>query len=236
LKHLRDFAPPHEDAFFSLLESLHTISLLASLPAIPSFSSRLANAYEAEHRVHTLAAHVSMRLGSSSSSFYLMLFIIACQLHILAVTSSLAPLTIKLREFLLGRARSTLDSIGTNEDAHQVFNAPLLWALFTFAARSVGQSGKLPFFIDKITAAGQEKKFQTKASLVQVLRAWPWVERWHMPRMHAIWSELLIIRGSHGRTSRHKGTAILCWRFDIFCALMSERRPEHSLWKVRENE
>lgn len=87
LKHLRRCPDLDKCAWYSLFVSLHTISILASSPASVSYDTRLAYAYEAEYRAHTMAAKLAAS-GTSRSAPILTLVIIACQLHILAVTSS----------------------------------------------------------------------------------------------------------------------------------------------------
>jgi hypothetical protein len=195
LKHLRKLSELDENAWFSLLVSIHTLDIIVSHPVPMSHNTRLVCAYEAEYRVHTIAASVSKKPRPDLSTT---LMIIACQLHILAVTSSFAPSTVECREILLSRARSVIVSSDRDESvfASRTCAVPMIWALATFCAHVIdGGFGGRRQFIEKLTATVEMKRPHSKGIFVRLLSSWPWVDRWHQSRVLAVWEEVLIGRG-----------------------------------------
>jgi hypothetical protein len=210
LKHLRKFPGLDEYAWYSLLVSLHTISKLASLGGSVHYDTRLAYAYEAEYRAHTLAAKLSKTPGLDRSASVMLLVIVACQLHILAATSSFAPSSVECREVLLSRAQSILVSLDTEQNVHVLRSqaVPLLWALSTFTAHVIdgGFKGR-PFFIKRLAAEVELKRLHSKATYVQILKAWPWIDHWHQSRISATWEDVLVGRGRRWRCITSTDTA-----------------------------
>lgn len=210
LKHLRKLPDLDEHAWFSLLVSMHTIDSIVSHPAPMSHHTRLVCAYEAEYRAHTIAANLSTKPRPDSITT---LLIVACQLHILAVTSSFAPSTVECREILLERARSVL--AGSNRD-HNVLSSrswavPMLWALTTFSAHVVdGSFGGRRQFIENLSATIDLKRPHSKAIFIRILKAWPWVDNWHQSRVSAVWEEVLVTRGRRWRCIATHGNSDNC--------------------------
>jgi hypothetical protein len=202
LKHLRRFPGLDEYAWYSLLVSLHTISSLASLEGSVHHDTRLVYAYEAEYRAHTLAAKLSKTPGPNRSASIMILLIIACQLHILAATSSFAPSSVECRDVLLNRAQSILVSLDTEQNVHVLRSqaVPMLWALSTFTAHVIdgGFKGR-PFFTKRLAAEVELKRLHSKATYVQILKAWPWIDHWHQSRIAAAWEDVLVGRGRRWR-------------------------------------
>jgi len=205
LKHLRKLPDLDEHAWFSLLVSIHTIDLIVSHPVAMSHNIRLVCAYEAEYRVHTIAANLSNKPRPDSTT---RLMIIACQLHILAVTSSFAPSTVECREILLSRARSVIASSGRNENvcASRTFAVPMIWALTTICTHVIdGGFGGRRQFIEKLAATVEMKRPHSKGIFVRLLRSWPWLDSWHQSRVAAVWEEILVGRGRRWRCIATQG-------------------------------
>jgi hypothetical protein len=202
LKHLRTHPGLDEYAWYPLLVSVHTISGLANLTALVPYDTRLVYAYEAEHRAHTIAAKLSEHPGPDRSASIMTLVIIACQLQILSATSSFAPSSVECREILLSRARSILLSLDTEQEVHTLRSqaVPMLWALSTFTAHVIngGFKGR-PFFSKRLATEVELKRLHSKASYVQILRAWPWIDRCHRSRISAAWEDVLVGRGRRWR-------------------------------------
>ena len=199
LKHLRKLPEVDEHAWFSLLVSMHTIDILVSRPASASHHTRLLCAYQAEYRAHTIAAELSAKPTPDPITT---LVIHACQLHILAVTSSFAPSTVECREILLSRARSVLVNFDCERDVNRSRTqlVPTLWSLSTFAAHIMdGGFNDRQFFIQNLAATVESKRLHSRASFVQILRSWPWVDSWHQSRVSAVWEEVLVGRGRRWR-------------------------------------
>ncbi|KAM0705882.1 hypothetical protein Q7P35_007242 [Cladosporium inversicolor] len=199
LKHLRKLPELDEDAWFPLLVSIHIVDIICSRRAHMSHQTRLVCAYEAEYRVHTTAANLSKEPRPDSTTT---LMIIACQLHILAVTSGFAPSTVECRETLLSRARSLIDSSDRDENMFlpQTCGVPMLWALTTLCAHIIdgGFEGRRQF-VEKLAATVKMKRLQSRATFVRLLRPWPWVDTWHQSRVSTVWEEVLIARGRRWR-------------------------------------
>jgi hypothetical protein len=136
--------------------------------------------------------------------------IVACQLHILAATSSFAPSSVECREVLLSRAQSILVSLDTEQNVHVLRSqaVPLLWALSTFTAHVIdgGFKGR-PFFIKRLAAEVELKRLHSKATYVQILKAWPWIDHWHQSRISATWEDVLVGRGRRWRCITSTDTA-----------------------------
>ena len=199
LKHLRKIPELDEHAWFSLLVSIHTIDIVVSRPVAIPHQTRLVCAYEAEYRVHTVAANLSEKPRPDSTTT---LMTIACQLHILAVTSSFAPSTVECREILLDRARSVIASSGWDENVFAIRDCavPMLWALTTFCAHVIdGGFNCRNQFIDKLAATVEMKRPHSRAIFLRLLRSWPWLDSWHQPRAIAVWEEILVRRGRRWR-------------------------------------
>jgi hypothetical protein len=199
LKHLRKIPELDEHAWFSLLVSIHTIDIIVSRPVAIPHQTRLVCAYEAEYRVHTVAANLSEKPRPDSTTT---LMTIACQLHILAVTSSFAPSTVECRGILLDRARSVIASSGWDENVFAIRDCavPMLWALTTFCAHVIdGGFSCRDQFIDKLAATVEMKRPHSKAIFVRLLRSWPWLDSWHQSRALAVWEEVLVRRGRRWR-------------------------------------
>jgi hypothetical protein len=197
LKHLRNHPGLDGYAWYSLLVSVHTISGLANLTASVPHDTRLVYAYEAKRRAHTIAAKLSEHPGPDRSASIMTLVIIACQLHILPATSSFAPSSVDCREILLSRARSILLSLDTKQEVHTLRSqaVPMLWALSTFTAHVIdgGFEGR-SFFLKRLATEVELKRLHSKASYVQILRAWPWIDHWYHSRISAVWEDVLVSR------------------------------------------
>lgn len=191
-----------ETVWYSFLVSLHTITLLTEPPVPVPPETRLAYAYEAEYRAHTIAANLSVEPESNASALVVKLVIVACQLHLLAVTSNFAPSTVECREILLDRAQSTLASINIKKDLQKSSSlaVPMVWALSTFACHSIdGVFKGRRFFYQRLGCALDAKRVQSKSAFKQISRAWPWADNWHTSRVSAVWDEVLVGRGRRWR-------------------------------------
>lgn len=201
-KHLVKCSALDGNLWYLFLVSLHTITLLAGSSVFVTSETRLAYAYEAEYRVHTIAARLFVEPECNASASVVKLVIVACQLHLLAVTSNFAPSTVECREILLDRAQSTLANVNIRKDLQNSSSlaAPVIWALSTFACHSIdgGFKGR-QFFYQRLGSALDAKRVQSKSAFKQILRAWPWTDNWHTSRVSAVWDEVLVGRGRRWR-------------------------------------
>jgi hypothetical protein len=210
LKHLRKLPELDEHAWFSLLVSIHTLDIIVSHSAPMSHHTRLICAYEAEYRAHTIAANLSTKARPDSITT---LLIIACQLHILAVTSSFAPSTVECREMLLERARSVLAGLNSDNNvlSSRTWAVPMLWALTTYSAHVVdgGFEGRRQF-IENLSITIDLKRPHSKTIFIRILKAWPWFDNWHQSRVSAVWEEVLVARGRRWRCIATQGNPDNC--------------------------
>jgi hypothetical protein len=47
----------------------------------------------------------------------------------------------------------------------------------------------------------------SKATYVQILKAWPWIDHWHQSRISATWEDVLVGRGRRWRCITSTDTA-----------------------------
>jgi hypothetical protein len=201
-KHLKKHPDLDEGIWFPMFISLHIISILANSRTSVIQDANLATAYEAEYQAHTIAANLATRIEPREMRTIGSLLIIACQLHILATTSSFAPSTVEVRATLLGKARSGLTKLNIGHDSEQsrTHDPALLWALSTFATHSMdGAFDHSQFFIETLAAAVDMKRLPSKCAFERMLRAWPWTSNWHPTRIPNLWAEVLIVRGRRWR-------------------------------------
>jgi hypothetical protein len=124
------------DALFEILQGVHSLSHLLPNPLVP-FDAKLAKLYQVEYKLHTLAADAAIH-GAVCGGARATLFIVALQLHLLALASSHAPSTPECRDFLLARACEATQHLQPNDgaDRKSQSDASLVWALFVLATHS----------------------------------------------------------------------------------------------------
>jgi hypothetical protein len=165
-------------------------------------AAHLAAAYEAEYQAHTIAANLATQIGPDETRSIGNLLIIACQLHILATTSSFAPSTVEMRETLLNKAYSGTIKVdfSPNSEQSRTHDPSLLWALSTFATHSMdGGFQHSQSFVEKLAATIDMKRVPSKCAFERMLRAWLWTGIWHPTKVPTLWAEILIVRGRRWR-------------------------------------
>jgi hypothetical protein len=137
-KHLKKYQLD-KGVWFQSFVSLHIISIMVNSRTSGIQATHLAAAYEAEYQAHTIAANLATQIEPDKTRVIDNLLIIACQLHILATTSSFAPSTVEMRETLLNKAHSgTIKAdFSSNSERSRTHDPALLWALSTFATHSM---------------------------------------------------------------------------------------------------
>ena len=201
-KHLKKYSNLDKGVWFQLFVSLHIISILANSRSIGIRDANLAAAYEAEYQAQTIAAGLATQIEPNDARAMDNVLIIACQLHILATTSSFAPSTIEMRETLLSKARSAIMKLEISYEAEQprTHDPALLWALSTFATHSMdGGFEHTQFFTETLAAVVDMKRLPSKCAFERMLRAWPWTCTWHPTQVPNLWAEVLIVRGRRWR-------------------------------------
>jgi hypothetical protein len=212
-KHLKKHPDLDEIIWFQMLISLHIISILANSRTSVIQNARLATAYEAEYQAHTIAANLETQTEPRETCIIEALLVVACQLHILATTSSFAPSTVEVRETLLSKARSGLTklNIGHGSVRSRTHDPALLWALSTFATHSMdGGFDHSQFFIETLAAIVDIKRLPSKCAFERMLRAWPWTDTWHTIKVPTLWAETLVVRGRRWRCIATEGSQEAC--------------------------
>lgn len=200
-KHLKKYQMD-KGVWFQFFVSLHIISIMVNARTSGIHAAHLAAAYEAEYQAHTIAANLATQTGPNETHVIEDLLIIACQLHILATTSSFAPSTVEMRETLLNKAHSGTINVDFSSDSEQsrTHDPALLWALSTFATHSMdGGFQHSQFFVEKLAATIDMKRLPSKCAFERMLRAWPWTGTWHPTKVPTLWAEILIVRGRRWR-------------------------------------
>jgi hypothetical protein len=201
-RHLKKHPELDESIWFQMFISLHIISILANSRTSVIQNARLATAYEAEYQAHTIAANLETQTEPRETRVIEALLVVACQLHILATTSSFAPSTVEVRETLLSKARSGLTKLNIGQDAEhsRTHDPALLWALSTFATHSMdGGFEHSQLFIEIVAAVVDTKRLPSKCAFERLLRAWPWTDTWHTIKVPTLWAEILVVRGRRWR-------------------------------------
>jgi hypothetical protein len=189
------------DALFEILQGIYGLHIL--LPDLRiTFDAKLAKLYQIEYKLHTLAAHVATH-DAVHESAGATLFLVALQLHLLALASSYAPSTPECRHFLLARARGAAQNLQIHDgaDRNTQSDAPLIWALFVLATHSDKHAPRrhddasAEVFFPLLARLVAAKGFRSRTVFLNLLQNWPEIAPWYPTQAAAIWSKLLVLRG-----------------------------------------